>query len=113
MKKDAAELKPEIEITNPILCDVIERNIQILNHLRERASNRRSVQQKLSDAITNFSGSIPFVYLHALWFLVWIGWNDGKLGLKPFDPFPTACSRWWFHWKRFFWRLSYLSARTA
>lgn len=88
MKNDAAELEPEIEITNPILCDVIERNIQILNHLRERASNRRNVQQKISDAITNFSGSIPFVYLHALWFLVWIGWNDGKLGLKPFDPFP-------------------------
>jgi CBS domain-containing protein len=33
---------------------------------------RASVQARAADAITSFAGSMPFVYLHALWFAAWI-----------------------------------------
>ena len=42
--------------------------------------------QTLSDVITRFSGSMLFVFLHVVWFGVWIVLN---LALPhPFDPFP-------------------------
>jgi len=33
---------------------------------------RQSVQARLADTITAFAGSMPFVYLHLVWFTVWI-----------------------------------------
>jgi CBS domain-containing protein len=33
---------------------------------------RNSAQARASDAITSFAGSMPFVYLHAIWFGAWI-----------------------------------------
>jgi hypothetical protein len=32
----------------------------------------RSVQARLADAITSFAGSMPFVYIHGIWFALWI-----------------------------------------
>lgn len=31
-----------------------------------------------------------FVYVHAIWFGVWIALNVGWIGNKPFDPFPFS-----------------------
>jgi hypothetical protein len=56
------------EIDHPALSDVIERNIQNQVRLRIEAVSRRTFQERISDAITAFSGSLSFVYLHALWF---------------------------------------------
>ena len=41
-------------------------------HTRERAED---VQNRISDAITRFAGSMPFVYLHVAWFASWIGFG--------------------------------------
>ncbi len=41
--------------------------------LREHASKRaQSVENRVADRITAFAGSMPFVYLHVLWFAGWI-----------------------------------------
>jgi uncharacterized membrane protein len=39
-------------------------------HREERA---QSLQNRIADAITSFAGSMWFVYLHILWFALWIG----------------------------------------
>ncbi|MGH2690925.1 MAG: DUF1003 domain-containing protein [Actinomycetota bacterium] len=39
-------------------------------HREERA---RSIQNRVADAITAFAGSMWFVYLHVVWFALWIG----------------------------------------
>jgi uncharacterized membrane protein len=51
---------------------VPERSIHpaLLEHGEERA---RSAQNRIADAITRFAGSMWFVYLHIVWFSVWIG----------------------------------------
>jgi uncharacterized membrane protein len=41
--------------------------------LRHREERSKSVQNRIADAVTNFSGSMPFVYLHIAWFALWIG----------------------------------------
>ena len=70
------------------LCDVIELNIVKLTNLKRKAERQRSLQGKVADAITNFSGSMGFVYFHVGWFGLWILANTGWFGFKPFDPFP-------------------------
>jgi uncharacterized membrane protein len=32
----------------------------------------RSLQNRIADAITTFAGSMPFVYLHVIWFAAWV-----------------------------------------
>ncbi|WP_327399281.1 DUF1003 domain-containing protein [Streptomyces sp. NBC_01288] len=49
----------------------------------------RSTQDRVADAITAFAGTMLFVYIHALWFAVWIALNEGLLGQAGiFDPYP-------------------------
>jgi uncharacterized membrane protein len=73
---------------NPLLADVIEHNIRDLFRLRLQTAQQRTLQERLADVITAFSGRMLFVYLHILWFGAWILGNTGWLGLPRFDPFP-------------------------
>ena len=57
------------------------------------ASQRRELEDRVSGSITDFAGSMRFVYIHTLWFGLWIIVNAGLLlsmglGIVPFDPFP-------------------------
>jgi len=45
-------------------------NPALLKHAEDRAKN---AQNRVADRITTFSGSMLFVYLHMLWFGLWIG----------------------------------------
>ena len=40
-----------------------------VKHAEERA---RNLQDRIADAITRFAGSMQFVYIHIIWFAVWI-----------------------------------------
>jgi uncharacterized membrane protein len=39
-------------------------------YLDERA---RKVQNQVADTVTRFAGSMPFIYIHIVWFALWIG----------------------------------------
>jgi uncharacterized membrane protein len=55
------------------------RHPELLRHAEERAA---SVQNRVADAITQFAGSMLFVYIHIVWFVLWIRY-------EPFrDVFP-------------------------
>jgi uncharacterized membrane protein len=66
--------------------EVLSRNIETLLQKRRSEERRASIQQKVADAITRFAGSMPFVYIHAVFFGVWGIVNLGWTGLRPFDP---------------------------
>lgn len=68
------------------LTEALERNIAALTARRaaERAAATR--QERLARAVTRFSGSMSFVYLHLALVLAWIVVNAGLTGLRPFDP---------------------------
>lgn len=44
----------------------------LAKHLELR---RGSLQNRIADAITRFAGSMPFVYVHVVWFGLWIGFG--------------------------------------
>jgi uncharacterized membrane protein len=80
--------KQDQEKDNPALSKVIERNIRTIIHLRTKAECERSPQDSIADTITSFSGRMVFVYVHILWFGIWILLNTGWFGVRVFDPFP-------------------------
>ncbi|WP_161887958.1 DUF1003 domain-containing protein [Pontibacter russatus] len=68
------------------MAGVVERNIKALLERKKQEDERRSTQNRIADGITRFVGSMTFVYIHIVFFGVWILWNTGVLGLEPFDP---------------------------
>src|SRR5438477_7782342 len=73
---------------NPALADVIERNIDTMAQVRAAEQARATLQDRLADGLTRFSGNMWFVYVHVTWFGWWILQNEGWIGHWVFDPFP-------------------------
>jgi uncharacterized membrane protein len=40
---------------------------------KHQAMRDEHLQDRIADAITRFSGSMPFIYIHVAWFALWIG----------------------------------------
>jgi len=70
------------------LADIIESNIHTIIHSRTLMASQRSGEERIADAITDFSGRMYFVYFHVVWFAIWILLNLGFFGIEPFDPYP-------------------------
>src|ERR671933_1481092 len=56
----------------PGLSSVLERNIEALTQRREREEAEATVQERIAEAITRFTGSMLFVYIHLAIFGFWI-----------------------------------------
>jgi uncharacterized membrane protein len=71
----------------PGLGTVLERNIHALQERRSREEAEASLEERLANRITRFTGSMAFVYLHLAVFGLWIVLNLGLVPtLAPFDP---------------------------
>lgn len=97
-------MKPIDPTTTPLACPacrVIDRadgiedgNLFKTEHYhvkRERVllNSLTRAQDRVSDRITAFAGSLSFVYIHTVWFVIWIAINVGALGkAREFDKFP-------------------------
>lgn len=64
---------------------------RVSRNVNEEVEERLTVVQRVADWLAWFSGSMLFLFLHALWFGVWIALNVGLINvprLSGFDPFP-------------------------
>lgn len=69
------------------MAQVVGRNIQALLDRRRREESQQGLQQRIAEAITRFTGSMTFVYLHAFLYGLWVLINVGYIPLIPkFDP---------------------------
>jgi uncharacterized membrane protein len=69
------------------LSPVLERNIQALQLRRQREDKEAAVEERVAEAITRFTGSMRFVYLHLAIFGFWIVANLGWVPRVPaWDP---------------------------
>src|SRR5947208_6302192 len=58
-------------------------------HERKLLDAVMRAQDRAADQITSFAGSLKFVYIHSVWFGIWILLNVGILGASlEFDEFP-------------------------
>lgn len=61
---------------------------RVSRNANEEAEENTGVFQRIADWISWFSGSMWFLSINAVWFIVWIGVNTLPLGVPAFDPFP-------------------------
>ena len=67
--------------------DVTRENVQAMRKLDELAVANRTLADRIAEFVARFCGSITFVWIHAVWFAVWLLWN-ALPRLPHFDPYP-------------------------
>jgi uncharacterized membrane protein len=70
---------------SPHMAKVVQRNIDALLERQNEEEASKKFEDRVADVVTGFTGSMLFVYIHLIIFGIWILWNTGLLGLKPFD----------------------------
>ncbi len=79
----------------PGLSSVLERNIDTLSERRQREEAEASLQDKLAQAVTRFTGSMLFVYIHLAIFGFWIIANLGWIpGVPQWDESFVVLAMW-------------------
>jgi len=61
------------------------KTIQEVVALEQREKVKMTFSDRIADKISSFAGSMLFLWLHVLWFAIWIFVNGSGVG---FDPFP-------------------------
>jgi uncharacterized membrane protein len=61
---------------------------RVSRNANEEADENLGALQRIADWISWFSGSMWFLLINAVWFIVWIGVNTLPLGVPFFDPYP-------------------------
>jgi uncharacterized membrane protein len=70
----------------PGLSSVLERNIEALSRRRKDEEAAAKLQERIAEAVTRFTGSMPFVYVHLALFGFWTVANLGCIpGVPPWD----------------------------
>ena len=79
----------------PGMSSVLERNIDTLRERREREEREATFQERLAEAVTRFTGSMTFVYIHLALFGFWIIANLGWVpGVLQWDPTFVVLAMW-------------------
>lgn len=62
---------------------------KILKSIKAKAAAKRTLLEKIADTMTAYFGSMVFLAMNALLFVVWILINTNKIpSIDAFDPFP-------------------------
>ena len=67
------------------MANIVNRNIKALHLRSQQEDAKKTTEERIADAITRFTGSMLFVYIHLILFGIWIIWNSGLIDVKPFD----------------------------
>lgn len=84
-------LQPQnhISFLHSLFGDNEEVKRKILKSIKAKADAKRTVAEKVADYMTLNFGSMTFLFINALLFIVWVLINTGFFTLIPiFDPFP-------------------------
>jgi len=71
-----------LRIVDRLLQTRVARNVNV------EMEERLPTLQRIADWIAWFSGSMHFLIINGLWFIVWIVWNIALPEDRQFDPFP-------------------------
>ena len=66
---------------------LMRENVESMRRVDETAQATRSRADRMASFIANFCGSLPFVWLHAAAFSLWLGFNSWP-GIDHVDPYP-------------------------
>src|SRR4029079_11156993 len=61
---------------------------RVSRNVNSEVAEQLTTLQRVADWIAWCSGSMSFLMLNGLWFIIWILLNTVDLGFKKFDPYP-------------------------
>ncbi|MCI0444340.1 DUF1003 domain-containing protein, partial [bacterium] len=68
-----------------------KRRLKRIHGYQAKHNLHKTKAEKVDDQVTDFTGSVAFLVINSLWFIVWIVINLNLIpGIKAFDPFPFA-----------------------
>lgn len=73
--------------------EIVRKNTAAIADMQRKVTEARTFAGRIADAITDFTGSMAFVYVHVVWFAVWILLNVGLIHIphiSEFDQFPFS-----------------------
>jgi uncharacterized membrane protein len=65
---------------------IIRRNVERIRGMERWSKRQRTFADRVAEAVARFCGQMSFVWIHAVLFALWIGWNT--LSSRRFDPYP-------------------------
>lgn len=65
---------------------IIRRNVERIRGMERWSKRNRTWADRVAESVARFCGRMGFVWVHAMLFAVWIGWNT--LAPMRFDPYP-------------------------
>lgn len=71
--------------------EIVRKNTAAIAEMQRKITEARTLGGRIADGVTNFTGSMVFVYVHIVWFTLWILLNVGLIhipNVSEFDPFP-------------------------
>lgn len=89
--KTEVDVRGLFSVMNPFMShqDNLKSRRKAIKSFKAKANANRSNSEKFADLLTAKFGSVAFLSLNALWFIVWITINTGMIpAIEPFDPFP-------------------------
>ena len=73
--------------------EIVRKNTAAIAEMQRKITQARTLGGRIADGITDFTGSMSFVYVHVVWFAVWILLNVGLIHIphvSEFDKFPFS-----------------------
>jgi uncharacterized membrane protein len=68
--------------------ELVRANVRTIGDLEAAARLPRTHTDRIVEGIARFCGSLAFLYIHAVWFTLWIAINLSPIRSWHFDPFP-------------------------
>lgn len=79
------------ELTEPVLADIVHKNIKTMLQLRQQAEQRRGYRYIIANQITQYVGSFAFTMIQISFLILWISINSSWMPVQwRFDQFPYA-----------------------
>jgi uncharacterized membrane protein len=78
------------EKTRIRLSEIVKQNVQTIADIEKSAHDARTPVDRIADQIAGFCGSMTFLWVHCIWFSVWlfINWFPAFKSTLRFDPPP-------------------------
>ena len=70
--------------------ELTKRNVDSVLKLEESTKSKTTLSDRVSDLITRFCGSMGFVYVHVVWYGLWIALNLTLPKRLQFDAYPFS-----------------------
>lgn len=67
----------------------IKKSRKVIKSFKAKADKNRSITERFADWMTSTFGTVHFLFINAVFFIVWLAVNNGLIpGVGVFDPFP-------------------------